>query len=85
MADACLEAIGVATTADAVARHYGARSVGGLLDGWLVDTRDAHVVPGLCADGIETLAVPLIMSDLVATAAMVQAALGLAAALRAAR
>ena len=44
MADACLKAIGVATSADAVGRHYGARSAGGLLDGWLVDRSDAGVV-----------------------------------------
>ena len=36
MADACLAAIGVQTTAAAVAAHYGA----GLLDGWLVDEQD---------------------------------------------
>ena len=36
MADACLAAIGVATTAAAVAAHYGP----GLLDGWLVDDQD---------------------------------------------
>ena len=41
MADACLAAIGVETSAEAVGRHYGARSTGGLLDGWLVDTADA--------------------------------------------
>jgi LPPG:FO 2-phospho-L-lactate transferase len=38
MADACLTAIGLETSAAAVARHYGARSAGGLLDGWLVHT-----------------------------------------------
>src|SRR4051794_24799774 len=37
MADACLAAIGVETTAAAVARHYGRRSGGGVLDAWLVD------------------------------------------------
>jgi LPPG:FO 2-phospho-L-lactate transferase len=36
MADACLTAIGVQTSAAAVAAHYGA----GLLDGWLVDEQD---------------------------------------------
>jgi LPPG:FO 2-phospho-L-lactate transferase len=48
MADACLEAIGVATDAGAVARHYGARLAGGILDGWLVADEDAEVqVPGV--------------------------------------
>jgi LPPG:FO 2-phospho-L-lactate transferase len=77
MADACLAAIGVDTTAEAVGRHYGARSAGGLLDGWLVDTADA----GATVPGVEVRAVPLLMTDLDATAAMARAALDLAAAL----
>ena len=36
MADACLTAIRVETSASGVAHHYGARIAGGLLDGWLV-------------------------------------------------
>lgn len=47
MADACLTAIGVETSATAVAEHYGARSAGGLLDGWLVDLVDAAELPGM--------------------------------------
>ena len=78
MADACLTAIGVDTSADAVARLHGARSDGGLLDGWLVDTTDAGVVEGLAADGIPTRAVPLWMTDPGTTAQMVAAALDLA-------
>jgi LPPG:FO 2-phospho-L-lactate transferase len=76
MADACLSAIGVETTAEAVGRHYGARSVGGLLDGWLVDTVD----DGATVPGVEVRAVPLLMTDLEATAAMARAALDLAGA-----
>jgi LPPG:FO 2-phospho-L-lactate transferase len=76
MADACLTAIGVETTAQAVGRHYGARSQGGLLDGWLVDTADA----GATVPGVEVRAVPLLMHDLEATAAMARAALDLAGA-----
>jgi LPPG:FO 2-phospho-L-lactate transferase len=79
MADACLQAIGVETTAAAVARHYGSRTDVGLLDGWLVDIRDAAAVPGLVAAGFAARAVPLMMTDLAATAAMAQAALDLAA------
>jgi LPPG:FO 2-phospho-L-lactate transferase len=79
MADACLAAIGVDTTAAAVARHYGARSSGGLLDGWLVDSRDADAVAGLTNDGIRAAAVPLMMTDVDTTAAMATAALELAA------
>jgi LPPG:FO 2-phospho-L-lactate transferase len=73
MADACLTAIGVETTARAVAEHYGA----GLLDGWLVDETDAATA----AEGIEGLAVrsrPLLMSDPESTAAIARAALDLA-------
>ncbi len=72
MADACLTAIGVETTAEAVGRHYGAD----LLDGWLVDTSDA----GAEVPGVEVRAVPLLMTDLDATAAMARAALDLAGA-----
>ena len=76
MADACLDAIGVETSTQAVGRHYGARSSGGLLDGWLVDTSDA----GATVPGVEVRAVPLLMSDLHATAAMARSALELAGA-----
>jgi len=76
MADACLDAIGVETSAEAVGRHYGPRGDGGLLDGWLVDTADA----GATVPGVEVRAVPLLMTDLDATAAMARAALDLAGA-----
>jgi LPPG:FO 2-phospho-L-lactate transferase len=76
MADACLRAIGVETSAEAVGRHYGARSGGGLLDGWLVAEQDA----GVHVPGVEVRGVPLLMTDLEATAAMVRAALELAGA-----
>ena len=76
MADACLDAIGVETSAEAVGRHYGARSAGGLLDGWLVDTADT----GVTVPGVEVRAVPLLMRDPDATAAMARAALDLAGA-----
>ena len=75
MADACLTAIGVATTADAVALHYGSRSSGGLLDAWLVDSSDAAAVAAVEAAGIRAHAVPLWMTDPSVTADMVSAAL----------
>jgi LPPG:FO 2-phospho-L-lactate transferase len=74
MADACLPAIGVEVSAEGVARHYGSRDDGGVLDGWLVHDTDTADVPG-----VEVSAVPLLMTDDDATAAMVRAALGLAA------
>ena len=73
MADACLAAIGVETSAQAVGRHYGARKEGGLLDGWLVDTSDADTT----VPGVEVRAVPLLMADLEATAQMARAALSM--------
>jgi LPPG:FO 2-phospho-L-lactate transferase len=73
MADACLPAIGVPVTAEGVGRHYGARSDGGLLDGWLVAEGDTADVPG-----VRVRQVPLLMTDDAATAAMVRAALELA-------
>ena len=77
MADACLTAIGVPTTAEAVGRHYGSRacSEDGLLDGWLVHTGEQADVPG-----VAVRAIPLLMSDVDATAEMARAALELAGA-----
>ncbi|MCU1638558.1 MAG: 2-phospho-L-lactate transferase [Microbacteriaceae bacterium] len=82
MADACLRAIGVDTTASAVGRHYGAREAGGLLDGWLVDETDAASVAELEEAGIRTEAVPLWMTDVQASAAIAAAAVALAERLR---
>jgi 2-phospho-L-lactate transferase len=79
MADACLATIGVETTALAVALHYGSRSEGGLLDGWLVDETDAHAVPALEAAGIRARAVPLWMTDVPATARIAAEAVCVAA------
>jgi len=75
MADACLAAIGVPTTAAAVAAHYGPE----LIDGWLVDTRDKDAAEDPTLAGIEVRALPLYMRDLPSTAAIAQAALDLAA------
>ncbi|MET7303934.1 2-phospho-L-lactate transferase [Embleya sp. NPDC005575] len=74
MADRVLEAVGVETSAAAVAQHYGP----GLLDGWLVDTADADTVLAVEAAGIPCRAIPLLMTDVEATAEMARAALALA-------
>ncbi|MGP3967089.1 2-phospho-L-lactate transferase [Streptomyces sp. 6N223] len=74
MADKVLAAVGVEATAAAVAQHYGS----GLLDGWLVDTVDAEAVKAVEADGIRCRAVPLLMTDVDAAAAMADEALALA-------
>ncbi|MFD7509574.1 2-phospho-L-lactate transferase [Streptomyces sp. NPDC059853] len=80
MADKVLAAVGVESTAAAVARHYGS----GLLDGWLVDTTDAGAVEAVEAAGIRCRAVPLLMTDAAATTAMATEALTLAKELTAA-
>jgi LPPG:FO 2-phospho-L-lactate transferase len=80
MADKVLAAIGVESSAAAVAEHYGARSRGGVIDGWLVDTSDAAQVPRIEAAGVSARAVPLWMSDVDKTAAIARAALELAGA-----
>ena len=82
MAAQLLTALGIEVGAAAVAEHYGARSSGGLLDGWLVDEADADQVQRVRDAGIPCRAVPLMMTDPGATAAMAQAALDLAAEVR---
>ena len=83
MADVCLTAIGVDTSAEAVARHYGARTGartgGGLLDAWLVDESDAADVATLESAGIRTEAVPLWMRDGESSARLAADALRIAA------
>lgn len=73
MADACLSAIGVETSAEAVGRHYGARSADGILDAWLVHTGDSAEVPGATVRDV-----PLLMSDVNASADMARAAFDVA-------
>jgi LPPG:FO 2-phospho-L-lactate transferase len=73
MADACLAAIGVACTAAGVGELYGARSAGGVLDGWLVAEEDA----GTQVPGVTVGSAPLWMTDEAATAQMVRAAAAL--------
>ncbi|MEU4542785.1 2-phospho-L-lactate transferase [Nonomuraea dietziae] len=70
MADACLTAIGVETSAQAVLSLYGSD----LLDGWLVAPEDASVA----LEGVRVEARPLLMSDPDATAELARAALTLA-------
>lgn len=74
MADKVLAAVGVETGAAAVAEYYGAD----LLDGWLIHEEDADQADRVRAAGIECRALPLLMTDIDATAAMAAAALDLA-------
>jgi LPPG:FO 2-phospho-L-lactate transferase len=74
MADACLAAIGVPTTASAVAGLYT-----DFLDGWLVD--DADAAPEALAElprEITVRARPLFMTDVAASGAIAGASLDLA-------
>ena len=77
MAEQMLASIGVDATAAGVGLHYGARSDGGVLDGWLVDERDADAVGTLRSAGLRAAGVPLWMSSDEATAAMAAAAIEL--------
>ncbi|HEX6233597.1 MAG TPA: 2-phospho-L-lactate transferase [Jiangellaceae bacterium] len=74
MADACLTAIGVETSASAVAELYA-----DFLGGWLVDESDADSLASVVAAGPQCIAVPLLMRDVEAAAAMARHALRLAA------
>ena len=75
MADKVLAAEGVQTTPSAVAAYHG----GDLLDGWLVHDADADQVEPVEQVGIRCRAVPLMMTDVRATAEMAGAALSFAA------
>jgi LPPG:FO 2-phospho-L-lactate transferase len=73
MADSCLPVIGVPTSAEGVGRFYGARTAGGILDGWLIHSTDeAHL------DGAGVVARDLMMSSHAITAEMVADAVKLA-------
>jgi LPPG:FO 2-phospho-L-lactate transferase len=76
MADACLQAIGVETSAGAVAGLYA-----DFLDGWLVDTADSGLAGG---SRPVVRSRPLLMTDVEATAAIAADALRLAGELAAA-
>jgi LPPG:FO 2-phospho-L-lactate transferase len=78
MADVCLTAIGVETSAAAVAAHYGARAGDGLLDAWLIAEEDDALAAEVAGRGIRSLVAPLWMTDAARSAALAEAALGAA-------
>jgi LPPG:FO 2-phospho-L-lactate transferase len=82
MADQLLAGLGIEATATGVAAHLGSRPAGRHLDGWLVAEADAGEVSAVEALGITARAVPLLMSDVAAAAAMARAVLDLAGHLR---
>ncbi len=78
MADRLLPLVDVPVTAAGVGEHYGSRTRGGLLDGWLVDASDAGCVAELVSIGLPTRAVPLLMTDPAATDEIARAVLAMA-------
>lgn len=75
MADACLSAIGVECSWAGVASHYGARSDGGLLDGWVHDETDERLQ---APAGIVHEAAPTLMTDVDSAVALAGRTLELA-------
>lgn len=72
MADACLRAIGVQTSSEAVAAHYGSRADSGILDAWVYQTGDPEPA-GIAT----TLATQTLMTNDDAAEALARAAVGL--------
>lgn len=81
MADACLAAIGVPSTAAGVAAHYGARPEG-LLDGWLFDEVDRAHLPEVTAAGLVGETTATLMVDDETASSLARSALDLAAQVR---
>lgn len=75
MADVCLSAIGVETSASAVAGLYGSRADGGLLDAWLIAEEDAALADEVAGRGIHPVVSPLWMTDAARSAALAETAL----------
>jgi LPPG:FO 2-phospho-L-lactate transferase len=71
MAHRLLPAIGVDVDAAAVGLHYGARSRGGVLDAWAMDTADAASAERIQEAGLRPVVTDLIMRDPGSTAAFV--------------
>jgi LPPG:FO 2-phospho-L-lactate transferase len=71
MAHRLLPAIGVEVDAAAVGLHYGARSRGGVMDAWAIDTSDAGSAERIQDGGLRPVVTDLIMRDAESTAAFV--------------
>lgn len=79
MAHKLLPAVGAEVSAAGVARHYG-----GLLDGWVVDTRDADAVESIGAAGPTCVATDTLMDDVEVAASLARECIALAERLRSA-
>jgi LPPG:FO 2-phospho-L-lactate transferase len=71
MAHRLLPAIGVDVDAAAVGLHYGARSRGGVLDAWAMDTADTSSADRVQQSRLRVVVTDLIMRDPASTAAFV--------------
>jgi LPPG:FO 2-phospho-L-lactate transferase len=75
MAHRLLPAIGVEVDAAAVGLHYGARSRGGVLDTWAMDSADSSSADLVQQGGLRAVVTDLLMRDPASTAAFVSYAI----------
>lgn len=78
MAHRLLPAVGAGVDAAAVARWYGARRDGGLLDGWVVDDVDAGSLDAIRATGLTAVATDTMLDEVEVAAALARTVLDLA-------
>lgn len=77
-----MDELGVPRSAEGVAAHYGVRSAGGLLDGFVLDETDAALAPGLADGGLAVRVEQTLMRDLDDRVALADAVLAFLDALR---
>jgi LPPG:FO 2-phospho-L-lactate transferase len=82
MADRLLPALGAEVSAAGVARLYGARDDGGMLDAWIVDERDADACDAVRALGLSAHSAPTLLDELDVATALARTCLEVAAMLR---
>jgi LPPG:FO 2-phospho-L-lactate transferase len=82
MAHRLLPTVGAEVSASGVARWYGARRDGGLLDAWVVDERDVAAVPDVAALGMLARSAPSMLDDVEVAAALARVCLELASTVR---
>jgi LPPG:FO 2-phospho-L-lactate transferase len=78
MADRLLPAVGAEVTALGVADWYGSRRRGGLLDAWIIDTKDAPSLPDIRSLGLDATATDTLMDEIDVATALAATALRLA-------
>jgi LPPG:FO 2-phospho-L-lactate transferase len=78
MADRLLPAVGSEVCAAGVATWYGSRSVGGLLDAWVIDDVDADRVPEIRLLGLAVTSTDTLMDDPAVAGALARTVLELA-------